>query len=139
MTKTLKNIFFCWMIIILFSALALTVLNLYKVIKKDKLIGSEYELPISFMQSSYYLYYLIVLSTYYLGNTSINVINVSTFIYILITILLVVISPFGLSLTDYFVNPNLTEVQEDVLVGINLVSILVTTYGSYVFLRKLGM
>ena len=136
MTKTLKNIFFCWMIIILFSALALTVLNLYKVIKKDKLIGSEYELPISFIQSSYYLYYLILLSTFFLGNASINF---YTFIYILITILLVVISPFGLSLTDYFVNPNLTEVQEDVLVGINLVSILVTTYGSYVFLRKLGM
>lgn len=136
MTKTLKNIFFCWMIIILFSALALTVLNLYKVIRKDKLIGPEYELPISFMQSSYYLYYLISLATYYLSNTSINV---STFISILITILLVVISPFGLSLTDYFVNPNPTEVQEGVLVGINLVSILVTTYGSYVFLRKLGM
>ena len=124
------------MIIILFSALALTVLNLYKVIRKDKLIGPEYELPISFMQSSYYLYYLISLATYYLSNTSINV---STFISILITILLVVISPFGLSLTDYFVNPNPTEVQEGVLVGINLVSILVTTYGSYVFLRKLGM
>ena len=136
MTKTLKNIFFCWMIIILFSALALTVLNLYKVIRKDKLIGPEYELPISFIQSSYYLYYLISLATYYLSNTSINV---STFISILITILLVVISPFGLSLTDYFVNPNPTEVQEGVLVGINLVSILVTTYGSYVFLRKLGM
>jgi hypothetical protein len=118
------------MIIILFSALALTVLNLYKVIRKDKLFGPEYELPISFIQSSYYLYYLILLSTFFLGNASINF---YTFIYILISILLFVISPFGLSLINYFVNLNLTEVQEGVLVGINLVSILVTTYGSYVF------
>ena len=132
-----SSFFFYWSILIIIAALVLTVLNLYRLIQKTELIDIKYELATSFIQSSYFIYYviLIVLSFLFNNSKTLRTILINFIGPILLSTLFIIMTPFGLTLTNYFVNSNLTVVEEDVLSGINLLSIVTTTYFSITLIR----
>ena len=123
MKEVYKYSLFLWGLLIVLSALVLIILNLYKVITKDKLIESTYEIPIAFVQSSYYIYYILIVCSSILNIKFL----INNLIVLLIAIFFVVLTPFSLTVIYYLTNKNSTYIQEDILIGVNVISIVVTT------------
>jgi hypothetical protein len=129
MKEFYKYILFLWGLLIVLAAVLLSILNLYKVITKNKLIESKYEIPISFVQSSYYIYYVLIVCSSILNIKFL----INNLIVLLTAIFFLILTPFSLTIIDYFTN--LTYDQESALIGVNLISIFITTVFSISFLN----
>lgn len=129
MKEFYKYILFLWGLLIVLAAVLLSILNLYKVITKNKLIESKYEIPISFVQSSYYIYYVLIVCSSILNIKFL----INNLIVLLTAIFFLILTPFSFTIIDYFTN--LTYDQESALIGVNLISIFITTVFSISFLN----